>query len=111
MIKFVKVLSVAIMAILLSSCEKRAPITTSFRQSSLDNSGLVLQVRNTGDHHLCCYLTVKNKMLEQQISHSFNVAPYSQAEIGLLETGWTFKTGESCEIEVEGFRSISFKVQ
>ena len=100
---------IALMA-LLSSCGKQPPLKTSFRQSSLDNSGLVLQVRNTGSHHLSCHLTARNKTLKQHVNYSFDLAPYSKTEIGLLETGWTFKTGESCEIRTEGFSTISFKV-
>lgn len=96
--------------LLLAGCGKPAPIKTSFRQSALDSSGLVLQVQNTSDHRLSCKMTAKNKTLNQRVNYAFDLGPYASTEIGLLETDWTFKTGESVEIEVEGFSGKSFKV-
>jgi len=55
-------------------------------------------------------MTAKNKTLNQRVNYAFDLGPYSITEIGLLETNWTFRMGESVEIEVEGFSGKSFKV-
>jgi len=101
---------VLVNTLFLTGCWKPAPIKTSFRRSALDSSGLVLQVQNTSGHRLSCKMTAKNKTLNQRVNYAFDLGPYSITEIGLLETNWTFRMGESVEIEVEGFSGKSFKV-
>ncbi len=96
--------------VLLSSCSKPAPLNTSFRRSALDSAGLVLQVRNTSGKSLSCAMTATNKTDRQTCRYSFSLAPNSSTEIGLVEAGWSFKSGEDVRIDVEGHRSLSLQV-
>ena len=89
---------------------RKAPIVTSFRPSWLDNSGLVLQVHNTSPGCLSCAMYAENTTCGQNARHVFSVAPFSVTEIGLLEAGWSFKTGEKIVIMTEGYRSVTIKV-
>lgn len=97
-------------ALLLASCSKPATLKTSFRPSALDSAGLVLQVRNTSSKSLSCAMTATNRTDAQKCRHSFSLGPNASVELGILETGWSFKSGESVEIAVEGHRSLDFKV-
>ena len=96
--------------VLLSSCSKPAPLNTSFRRSALDSAGLVLQVRNTSGKSLSCAMTAKNKTDGQTCRYSFSLAPSGSTEIGIMEAGWSFKSGERVQIDVEGHRGISLQV-
>ena len=96
--------------VLLSSCSKPAPLNTSFRRSALDSAGLVLQVRNTSSKSLSCAMTATNKTDGQTCRYSFSLAPSGFNEIGIVEAGWSFKSGESVRIDVEGHRSLSLQV-
>ena len=78
-------------------------MNTSFRRSALDSAGLVLQVRNTSSKSLSCAMTATNKTDGQDCRYSFS-------EIGIVEAGWSFKSGESVRIDVEGHRSLSLQV-
>lgn len=96
--------------VLLSSCSKPAPLNTSFRRSALDSAGLVLQVRNTSGKSLSCAMTATNKTDGQTCRYSFSLAPSGSTEIGIMEAGWSFKSGERIQIDVEGHRGVSFQV-
>jgi hypothetical protein len=85
-------------------------LSTSFRRSALDSAGLVLQVRDTGDRSLSCVMTATNKVNRQVQRHSFLLAPYASTEVGILESDWSFRSGESVRIEVEGHDELDFKV-
>ncbi|RYD59771.1 MAG: hypothetical protein EOP83_20420 [Verrucomicrobiaceae bacterium] len=85
-------------------------MSTSFRPSALDSAGLVLQVRNTSSKSLSCAMMATNRTDGQVCRHSFSLGPNSLIELGIIETGWSFKSGESVEIAVEGHRSLGFKV-
>ena len=100
----------ALLAFLLASCSKPAPLNTSFRRSALDSAGLVLQVRNTSSKSLSCAMTATNKTDGQDCRYSFSLAPSGFTEIGIVEAGWSFKSGESVRIDVEGHRSLSLQV-
>jgi hypothetical protein len=100
----------AVLAILLVSCSKPAPLSRTFRPSALDSAGLVLQLRNTSSKNLSCAMTATNKTDRQVCRHSFSLGPNASVELGIIETGWSFKSGESVEIKVEGHRSLDFKV-
>lgn len=76
----------------------------------MDRAGLVLQVHNTSDKSLSCKLIAHSEIANQTLSHIFSVGPNSTEEIGLVETNWTFKTGERVQIEVEGYSSKGFSV-
>lgn len=94
----------------LTACGKPAPLEINFRASRLDSNGLVLIVHNKGNGYLSCKMIARSKVRNQSVSYPFDMGPGGKKEIGLLESGWTFKTGEQVEIEVEGYRSHSFKV-
>ena len=86
------------------------PIDVSFRESLMFD-GKVLQVKNTTtDKHLSCLMTVHNYTHQQKKSFSFVLSPRETQEVGVLEIGWRFSTGESVSIEVEGFRTYDCKV-
>lgn len=87
-----------------------APLKVGFRGSALDRAGLVLQVQNTSDKHLSCRMTAVNSVQAQRVNYSFDLAPYNSTEIGVLECGWSFKTGEGVAIQVEGHSPVSFPV-
>lgn len=87
-----------------------APLSVSWRRSALDSAGLVLQVSNTSGHSLSCRLVAQNKTLNQATAYTFDLGPWKSTEIGILEAGWTFKSGEGVWIEVEGFATKSFSV-
>lgn len=99
-----------LLAFLVASCSKPAPLKTSFRRSALDSAGLVLQVRNTSGKSLSCAMTATNKTEGQERRYSFSLAPSGSTEIGIIEAGWSFKSGEAVRIDVEGHRSLTFKV-
>jgi len=101
---------VSLFACLFTSCSKPAPLSTSFRPSALDSAGLVLQVRNTSSKSLSCAMTATNRTDKQTCRYSFSLAPNGSTEIGLVEAAWSFKSGESVEIAVEGHDSLEFKV-
>lgn len=88
----------------------QSPIEVSFRQSALDSSGLVLQVRNNSDKHLACVMTAQNKLVNQVAKYNFDLGPNETKEIGILESGWSFKSGESVWIETEGYATKEFEV-
>lgn len=94
----------------LASCSKRAPLDTSFRRSALDSAGLVMQVRNTSNKSLSCGMTASNKTDGQTCRYSFSLAPSGFTEIGIMEAGWSFKSGENVRIDVEGHRAHSLQV-
>lgn len=87
-----------------------APLRISWRPSLLDPDGLVLQVTNTSDHSLSCRLIAKNKTLNEAIVYTFELGPRDATEIGILEAGWSFRTGERVWIQVKGFATKSFYV-
>lgn len=95
---------------LLTSCDKPAPLSTSFRRSAMDAAGLVLLVKNTSDKSLICKMSASNKTLNKSTSYTFPLPPHESTEIGILETAWSFHTGEKVRIEVEGFRTLAFEV-
>ena len=51
-----------------------------------------------------------NKTMQQRSDYPFSLGPYKSTEIGILEAGWTFKSGETVKISVEGFSPIEFTV-
>jgi len=108
--KILSHLAILCFVVVVTSCSKPAPLHTSFRRSALDSAGLVLQVRNTSGKSLSCAMTAINKTDGQTCRYSFSMAPSGFTEIGIMETGWSFKSGESIEIAVEGHRSLDFKV-
>ncbi len=86
------------------------PLELGFRRSSLDSSGLVLQAENKGNGSLSCRVIATNKTVQQHTDYPFTVGPYRMAENGILETGWSFKTGEQEGICVEGFSPVYLTV-
>jgi len=82
-----------------------APLQTSFRRSSLDADGLVLQVRNTSVEDLSCRMVAVNQTVQQKADYAFSLGSYKSTEIGILEAGWSFKSGETVNIWVEGYSS------
>jgi len=102
--------AVVILGIWLVFRAKAAPLQTSFRRSSLDSAGLVLQVQNTSAKSLSCRMVAVNKTMQQRADYPFDLGPYKSTEIGILEAGWTFKSGEAVKIAVEGFSSVEFTV-
>ena len=85
-----------------------APLKASFRASAI--SGLVLQVQNTSGEYLSCKMWARNSTLNETTSYSFSLDPYKMTEIGILECGWSFQSGESVYIKTEGFADYSFAV-
>lgn len=102
--------SVGVVIGLLAWSTYTPPIKTTFRQSALDSSGLVLQVHNTGAGHLACKMFVKNKTSGSKADYVFHVSPYAMEEIGILEAGWSFNTGERVRIKTEGYWDITLSV-
>ena len=88
--------------LMFGGCNSCAPVEVTFRQSLLDEAGLVLQVHNTSDGHLSCVMEAENNLQKQSVSHSFSLAPYEDMELGIIETGWSFRTGESVVVKCEG---------
>jgi hypothetical protein len=85
-----------------------APLKWSFRPSKI--TGLVLQLQNTSDEHLSCKMWAVNKVQEETTRYSFNLSPYENTEIGVLECNWAFQTGETVDIKTEGFADSTFTV-
>jgi len=88
----------------------KLPISHSFRVSMLDSSGLVLQVHNTSNAKFFYVMTARNKRLNQVNHKSFTLGADEWQELGLLEAGWSFKTGEQVWIESEGYLPAYFTV-
>ncbi len=86
------------------------PITISWRTSALDSAGLVMQVQNTSNERLSCMMAAVNETQGQHTAYSFDVGPYKMYEIGIMECGWSFKSGESVAIRSEGYSDYYFKV-
>jgi hypothetical protein len=51
-----------------------------------------------------------NNVQNQAKDYSFDLGSYQKTEIGILECGWSFKTGESVTIRTEGFQDFTFNV-
>lgn len=102
--------SLVLVSVALSSCNKPAPIGVHFRQSYLDRAGQVLVVQNNSSRHLSCLMTVRNKTHSTRTSYSFAVGPGDSASIGILETGWSFQSGEQVAIAVEGYAKRKLNV-
>ena len=111
--RIVFLLCFLVACLVLNGCSKAPPsppLKISFRGSSLDSNTLVLEVQNTSDKHLSCKMWALNKVQRQTTDYSFSVGPYKMTEIGILECGWMFQTGESVSISTEGFADLNFKV-
>jgi hypothetical protein len=87
-----------------------APLELGFRRSSLDSAGLVLQVQNTSTKSLSCRMIAVNNTVQQRADYPFDLGPYKSTEIGILEAGWTFKSGETVKIWCEGFSPVQITV-
>jgi hypothetical protein len=87
-----------------------APVQTTFRGSWLDPNGLVLQVRNTSGKSLSCSMRARNNTMNENMVYRFSVGPWDTTEVGILESGWSWYSGETGYIEVEGCSSVSFTV-
>ena len=96
----------------LCACSKKQPppLRVSFRQSLLDSAGLVMQVQNTGDRSLACLMIAENKTLKQGNQHVFSVGPRANTEVGMMQTSWSFRSGETVELRVEGYSPFRFEV-
>jgi hypothetical protein len=86
------------------------PISISWRRSALDSAGLVMQVQNTSNERLSCMMAAVNETQGQHTAYSFDVGPYKISEIGIVECGWSFKSGEGVAIRSEGYSDYFFKV-
>ena len=98
------ILIAGLVCVCMAGCGQKCPITTSFRQSQIDSSGLVLQVHNTGNELLSCAIHAENQQLNESMNYAFYLSPHAMTEIGLLETGWTFKAGETVLFTINGYR-------
>ena len=87
-----------------------APIRISWRPSKLDSNGEVMQVHNGSSEFLSCEMVVTNFIVQQGTNYQFDVGPNSMKEIGIVECGWSFKSGESIAIGTEGYANMFFKV-
>lgn len=100
----------ACLPLLLTGCGEEAPLAVSYRQSLLDSAGLVMIVKNTGSKHLSCRINMSSKVTGRSGQYVFSLAPHGSQEIGAVQAGWSFKSGEKCKITVEGHASHSFTV-
>lgn len=69
-----------------------------------------MKVRNTSDRSLACLMTATNKTLKQSNSYVFSLAPRGEAEVGWVQTAWSFRSGETVTIAVEGYSSRTLHV-
>ena len=105
-------LAIIAMLFTLSACDHppAPPLKLYTRPSKLDSTGLVLCMTNTSDKSLSCLLTARNTTLNQTRTHPFDIGPNATTEIGILEMGWSFKTGEKIRLAVEGFETEDYLV-
>lgn len=99
-------IAVFILAVVIRSgvFEPSPPVLVKFRPSLIDSRTLVLQLYNEGDKRLVCTVSAANMNTNEKMHHSLILEPFSQKEIGVLETGWSFITGELVIIGVKGYR-------
>jgi hypothetical protein len=98
---------------LFSGCSKApppSPLQITWRGSALDSNGLVMQVHNISNEYLSCKMTAINYTVNQSATYAFNLGPYVTQEIGILECHWSFQSGESVTIQMEGYADLNFKV-
>lgn len=107
---WVRVLLVGALGTLLTSCGKPAPVDISYRPSLLDSSGLVLIVSNSGSQYLSCRMNVVSKVNGTRAGYVFSLGPHAKQEIGAIQAGWSFKSGEKVSIAVEGYATRKFAV-
>lgn len=94
----------------LTGCGEKAPLNIGYRQSLLDSAGLVMIVKNVGSKHLSCRMNVTSKVTGRSAQYVFSLAPHASQEIGAVQAGWSFKSGEKVKITVEGHSTHSFTV-
>ena len=104
------VMAVVVIGAIFASRKASAPVQITCRRSGLDSCGIVLQIHNTRNHSLSCRVAMENKTLNEATSCNTDIGPWKTSEIGILEAGWSFKTGERVHIDVEGFQSFAFTV-
>lgn len=91
-------------------CGKPAPLDISYRPSLWDSAGLVLIVRNTGTQYLSCRMNVSSDVTGKKAGYLFSLGPHATQEIGAIQAGWSFKSGEDVRIAVEGHATHKFTV-
>ena len=82
------------------------PATVTFRYSNnpFIASSKVMQVTNrSGKETLVMRLDVKNEKKQESGFHIFKLKPGETYEIGTMEMGWKFETGETYSIKADGY--------
>lgn len=108
--EWIRSICIVCLALPLSGCGEQAPLSISYRQSLLDSAGLVMIVSNIGSKHLSCRMNVSSKVTGRSAQYVFSLAPHGSQEIGAVQAGWSFKSGEKVKITVEGHATHSFTV-
>jgi hypothetical protein len=110
MSRWLRLALLAVLSCALSGCGDPAPIAISYRQSLLDSAGLVMIVNNTGSKYLSCRMNVSSGVNRTKTGYLFSLGPHASQEIGVIQAGWSFKSGEKVQIAVEGHVTHSIAV-
>lgn len=70
----------------------------------------MLIVKNASSRHLSCRMDVTSKITRMSSRFLFSLGPHGSQEIGAIQAGWSFKSGEKVKIAVEGYSTHSFAV-
>jgi len=108
--RWLRLLLVTILGVSLAGCGKPAPLDISYRPSLWDSAGLVLIVTNSGPQYLSCRMNVASKVTGEKSGFVFSLGPHAKQEIGAIQAGWSFKSGEKVSISVEGHATRKFTV-
>lgn len=104
---FAVALTICIMfVLLLSGCEQagiQPPATVTFRKSMLDSTRVVQVTNRKNNETLVMSLHVVNRKKGEKGDYTFKVGPGETVEIGRLEMGWVFESGEKITLRADGY--------
>lgn len=79
------------------------PIDIECRNSLLYKGKVIRVINKSESKHLSCCLRVRSRLNDSEKSYYFTIEPDDYEEVGVLEMGWNFCSGEKGEVEVEGY--------
>ncbi|MDR2346256.1 MAG: hypothetical protein LBE18_09335 [Planctomycetaceae bacterium] len=96
-------------------CGQQPPLQITIRDSLatafIGKHSSVLIFTNLSDKHLSVTLNAIARDGKDKRSWTFDLLPHERnIEIGILETGWAFESGETIEINVPGYGTRTEKI-